>query len=741
MTRALQSVRAGAALAAALVLAAAAPHGQTRPNPQAPVDPASRFEATASAIVVDVVVRDGRGQLVTDLTAEDFDLYEDRVRQTIGSFAVANRGEGIAVRARRADAPTRLSTSRAADPAAVADDDSNSGVVALVFDRLSSESRVLAQRAALSGLPMNGQLPDRTGVFAIDLAVHQVQRFTRDAAAVRQGVQGIGGLNASQFQPRDRRIVELQEERIALVPRLANSVNATASAPGAGTTQAVGSIEVDLWQNRVESRMLELFDALEREQQGYSTTNALLSVVASLQELPGRKTIVFFSEGLAVPPAAQAAFRSVVDTANRANVTIYAIDASGLRAESVIADARRELTATGVERITQIESGTQPVGGSMLRVLERNEDVLRLDPHSSLGNLARDTGGFLVRDTNDLRSAFRRIDEDMQFHYVLTYAPGNQEFDGRFREIDVKVNRPGVRVFARRGYFAVRSLGPAPILGYEAVPLAALDRTPLPNEFPVRMAAMTFPEPGRPGLTAVVVRLQTDVLTYDVSKAGGTYGAEAAIITRFRDERGRVVHKTSQQYLLSGRIDELEAARRGEILFYRQPELLPGAYTVETVVHDAVARRSSARLSTLVVPPTRADRDRLSSVVVVGRAEPARAAERDAQHPLCVGDLLLYPRAGEPFAKGADDELLFFFTVYPDGDGEAHTSIELLQHGRVVSRAPATRLPDADQDGRVQQLQRIPIAGLAAGGYELRVTLVDPSGRALDSRTARFTIL
>ena len=261
--------------------------------------------------------------------------------------------------------------------------------------------------------------------------------------------------------------------------------------------------------------MLEMFDTLEREQQGYSTTNALLSVVASLQETPGRKTIVFFSEGLAVPPAAQAAFRSVVDTANRANVTIYTVDASGLRAESTIGDVRREMNAAGADRISQIENGSLPVNGAMLRMMERNEDMLRMDPHTGLGDLARETGGFLVRDTNNLQSAFRRIEEDMRFHYVLTYAPSNQNFDGQFREIDVKVRRPGARVFARRGYFAVRSLSPMPILGYESVPLAALDQTPLPNAFPMRAGGLSFPEAARPGLTPILVAVQTDVLSYD----------------------------------------------------------------------------------------------------------------------------------------------------------------------------------------------------------------------------------
>lgn len=723
-----------------MVVCGAGLWAQTRPNPAAPTSTQStRFETTATAIVVDVIVRDRRGNLVTDLTADDFDLYEDRVRQTIGSFSVANRGAGIALTARRKDAPTLLSTTAGTGADDVLDDDSRSGVVALVFDRLSPESRVLAQQAALSGVPMSGRLPDRTGIFAIDLEVNLVQRFTRDAATIRQGLQAIGGLNASQFQPRDRRIVDLQEQRNVLMPRLANSVAGTQASPGAGSTQAVGSIEMELWQNRVEGRMLELFDTLEREQQGYSTTNALLSVVASLQDLPGRKTIVFFSEGLAVPPAAQAAFRSVVDTANRSNVTIYSVDASGLRAESTMAEARRELTATGVERITQIENGSQPIGGSMLRVLERNEDVLRMDPHTGLGDLSRDTGGFLIRDTNDLRSAFRRIEEDMQFHYVLTYAPSNQEFDGTFREVDVKVNRPGVRVFARRGYFAVRSLGPSPILGYEAVPLSLLDRSPLPNAFPIRAAGLSFPEPARPGLSPVVVRMRTGALTYDVNWIARTYNAEAVIIARFRDDRGRVVQKTSQQYLLSGNVAELEAAKSGEILFYRQPELLPGAYTVETIVYDAIARKASARLSTMIVETPRETGTRLSSVVVVGRAETVAPNERDPNNPLLVGDLLLYPRAGEPFVAGRDEELVFFFTAYPKPGPSPTVVIELLRQGAVLSRAPGAALAAADDDGRVQQVQRIPLAALEPGAYEVRVTLED-GGTATESRSAPFTI-
>ncbi|HTV01665.1 MAG TPA: VWA domain-containing protein [Luteitalea sp.] len=716
---------------------------QTRPNPNYPGSPASspiepqRFETTSTAIVVDVVVRDAKGHPITDLPVDAFELYEDQVRQSIGSFSVANRGAGIAVSARRREGTTMVGAVPPAESGTTDDGvPADAGLTALVFDRLSPDSRTMAQRAALAAIPRNGTLPDHTAVFAIDLRVNQVQGFTRDASAVRGALQQIEGLSASQFQKRDRRIVELQERRTQMAPQLASTVQQQRQVPTQGGLLGIGSLEVELAQNRMESRMLEMFDTLEREQQGYGTTNALLSVVASLQELPGRKTIVFFSEGLAVPPAAQFAFRSVVDTANRANVTIYSVDASGLRAESSIADVRREMTAAATDRITQIETGALPVGGSMLRVLERNEDLLRMDPHTGLGDLARDTGGFLVRDTNDLRSAFQRIDEDMRFHYVLTYAPQNQVFDGKFREIDVKVAQPGARVFARRGYFAVRSLAPMPILGYESVPLAALDRTPLPNAFPIRAGGLSFPESKRPGLTSLMVAMDTTHLQYDVDRVAGTYAAEAVVVMRVRDTRGRVVFKTSQQYLLSGQLHELDAAKAGEIIFYRQPELLPGAYSVEAMAYDAKSTRSAARISTVSVPAPESTHARVSSVVVVRRSERVAAGERDAANPLYVGDLLLYPDIGVPTRKASDRELAFFFTAY--GRGRATRGrIDLLSQGRVVSSVALDAMT-FDQEGRFPQLQRIPIDGLAPGLYELRVSVSDERGG--DSKTTAFRI-
>ncbi len=171
--------------------------------------------------------------------------------------------------------------------------------------------------------------------------------------------------------------------------------------------------------------------------------------------LPGRKTLVYLSEGLPASPAMQARLTSIVSMANRGNVSVYTIDAAGLRAESTLSETRREIEEAGQERLRQTSVSRDPAE-PMTRMVERAEDLLRLDPQGGLAQLAEDTGGFLIRDTNDLSSAFRRIDEDNRFHYVLSYSPTNPEFDGKFRTIQVKVHRDGAQVFSRKGYIAVR---------------------------------------------------------------------------------------------------------------------------------------------------------------------------------------------------------------------------------------------------------------------------------------------
>jgi hypothetical protein len=372
--------------------------------------------------------------------------------------------------------------------------------------------------------------------------------------------------------------------------------------------------------------------------------------------------------------------------------------------------------------------------------LERVEDTLKLDSRTGLARLAQETGGFLVDETNDLSSAFRRIDEDNQFHYLLTYSPTTTDLDGKFRSIQVKVKRSGTQVFARKGYRAIRSAPASTSDSYETPALALLDRTPLPNAFPVHAAAFSFPDPARPGMTPVLAEVRTDALQFVVDAQRSTYEARAAIIVRVLDGDGHPVQKLSQQYVLTGEAKDVDAAKNGEILFYRDPDLGPGVYTMETIVFDGVARQGSVRVTTLNVPAVESSALRMSSLVLVSRIDQVSDAPSPGARgaaPLYVGNRLFYPNLGEPIRRSAVSELPFFFTLYGTDTVRLEGAfVQLLRNGQAVAEAPLQLAAAAGS--RIQHIGRLPLGTLPTGTYELRIRVV--AGGQETSRTAFFTL-
>jgi hypothetical protein len=489
----------------------------------------------------------------------------------------------------------------------------------------------------------------------------------------------------------------------------------------------------------MELRMLEGAEQLERDQQGFGTLNSLHAVVNAMGLVPGRKTMVLFSEGLQLPTNVVHRFQSVIGAANRANVAVYALDAAGLRAKSTQAETRDEILSYGNQRLNERNtSGAAAGGGLAMRELERNEDNLRVDPAAGLGQLSQHTGGLLFQSTNDLDGAFRRIEEDLRNHYVLTYTPSNSKFDGRYRAIQIKVTRPGVTVHARDGYFAVPpSAASVPILAYEAPALALLEVSPVPNAFPIRARGFVFPRTTDTSRVAILADVKASNLTYRTDPAKGTFSAEFVVLARLRDGNGQVVTKTSQQYTFNGPIAQIENSKRGEVLFFRQPDLPPGVYTLETIVYDMLGDQASVRLSSVEVPKADAAAVRLSSPFILRRAEKVAPNERDPDNPLYYGDVLLYPALGEPVSK-ASKQLTFAFAVYGAKGAVPEARVELVREGAAVGQAPL-KLDPAGADGRIQHVSQLPLDPLAPGSYELRITV--RSGTESITRSIPFSLV
>src|SRR6266511_2862601 len=638
------------------------------------------FGVGTAAVTLDVVVRDKKGRAVRDLKATDFEVFEDGVKQTIDSFRVFGRPleDPAPAAPRPAAAPAPGPAPAPAPPPALEPED-RPQIIAFVFDRLPATARTMAQTAALTYLENGHVEGDLVGVFSIDLALRTLQPFTRETGLIRAGLERAASQANTDFasnRQQTRSLVDAistAEQTTDAIsntsfsgPTTASSSSLGAVAGAAALTQAVSNVQV---------QMLRSFEALERDQQGFASTNSLLAIVNGLKDLPGRKTVVFFSEGLAITPNVEAQFRSVINAANRSRVSVYTMDAGGLRATSMNKETRDEMLQAMNRRLRQVESGADAGGGSMSRALERNEDLLRLNPESGLGQLAAQTEATVT-----------------------------------------------------------------PILGYEAPAIAQFDRSPRPDAFPVRMIGLAFPDAKRPGLAPVLVEVPGGAFVYapDKDKDKKMHHADLSIVVQVRDQARRVVDRLSQHYPLSASDSSLEAARRGDVLFYREADLPPGKYTLEVVAYDAVADKASVRTRPFEVPAADEHHVRLSSLMLVRRAEQVGASEQK-DGPLYYGNTLLYPNMGEPYKKSTAKALGFYFSALASKDGPApgQATVEVWRGAQAVGEV-ATPLPAPDAQGRIQTAGALPLSGFAPGSYELKVTLLD--GKSVASSSAPFTV-
>ena len=182
-------------------------------------------------------------------------------------------------------------------------------------------------------------------VYGIDIKLIPLQNFTRDAALIRKAIDKFSTLSTSQFgsTTEDLKKAGAQNNAALDLQDRASQAGAQGGAAGGDAAAAFGAAAAQTQFQQMSASMTQTFDALERDQAGYASTDALLAIVNGMRSIPGRKSIVFFSEGMALPPNVFEQFRSVIDAANRANVSIYPMDADGpARGEQRRAGARRD---------------------------------------------------------------------------------------------------------------------------------------------------------------------------------------------------------------------------------------------------------------------------------------------------------------------------------------------------------------------------------------------------------------
>ena len=679
---------------------------------------AATIKTSTNEVVVDVVVRDKKGRLIKGLTEADFTVLEDGAAQSITSLRES--AGSLAVGGGNPDpTSTKPKTADATRPVRL---------FSLVFDRLGIDSRRLARQAAYDFIKEDLAQDVYIGVFHTDQRLNVLQTYTKDRVKLKAAIDRAVGSNAMTDYANANASLQTAKDGTS---GGAGASEAAVNSAGAGVDGAGMAAES---MNRMITDMLEFAETGNREQQGRFSVFGLWAIVKEQFRLPGRKAVFFFSEGLQLPNAVLPQFQSMVSAANRANVTIYAVDARGL---SIGGD--NALGNDMMNRNLKVSQGLYrgSTGAAVTREdavqFDRAMDAIRANPQVALQELSESTGGFLIANMNDFRKPVQRVVEEMGSYYELIYRPTNMNLDGGFRVISVKL--PGnidAKIQARNGYFALPSLNGKAVSPFEVPLLNALQKKPAPREVDYRAVVTTF----RPGQAVIVFDMPMKDLAFTLNAEKTAYRSHFSFLALIKDEQGQVVDKISRDLPIDEPAARLEGFRQGRAIFTKPVNLPPGRYTLESAAADNEAGKIAARRVSVVVPPRgTAGALALSGLTLIRRVDKA-PAQPDHEDPFVVLRNRIIPTLSDKIVNKA---LSLYFVVYPHlGSTEKPVAtMEFFKDDVKLGEGPV-ELPAALADGRVPYIANIPADKFQPGLYEIRVTA--RQGAAADRQSIFVTM-
>jgi VWFA-related protein len=541
---------------------------------------------STNLIRLDVTVTDRKGKPISDLRPDEIEIFENGEKQKITALTFVAGGR-----------PDQRRTGQPQNgipvPTAALRPEQVRRTIALVVDDLSlSFESAHHTRGALKKF-VDEQMQEG------DLV-----------AIVRTGA-GIGALQ--QFTS-DKRILHAAIERVRW--------NAT----GMGAFSAIETglpPPTDVPPDQLPSAPVsegsgENLDDFRGRYFATGTLGALRYVVSGMGELPGRKSVILFSDGFrrfAAGPDTVGFLRSVVDHANRASVVFYTVDARGLVFGGLTAADSATAPTTPVMGEDDLETDALTTAA-----LERRNQIV--ESQEGLNYLARGTGGFAIKNNNDLAGGVRRILED-QSYYLVAYEPDSDTFDAaarRFNQLEIKVTRQGARARYRSGFFNVAdrraTSQPIPTLK----PVEQLERA-LVSPFGasginVRLNALFGQDPRTGPFVRSLLHINARDLKFTDEKDGIKKAVFDVLAMSFGDN-GQVIDQLAKGYTMTLTPEQYRRViSEGFVYQFAFPVKKPGPYQYRVAIRDFQGGAVGAASQFIDVPDVKKDRLTLSSIVL-----------------------------------------------------------------------------------------------------------------------------
>jgi VWFA-related protein len=670
----------------------------TLPPPPQTGNPASVLRAQSNVVRIDVEVTDGSGKAIKGLRADQFEISDDGKTQKISAFSYSDI-EKIETAGPDGAAPIVVPVDSPGPSAAdaVTDQIRDRRMLVLFFDMTSMETDdiIRAHDAAQKFLKQQISPADLVAVITFSTRLSVLANFTNDKATLEKAV--------ARLMP-------------GAASNLSNPLYAAAQ-----------NGEYDVQQDTQDA-----YTADETEFNVFNTDQKLIAIedlANVLAGIPGRKAVVEFTGGITqTGEENRAELRAATDAANRADVSIYSIDARGMFA-----------TPPGGDATTSAATGTSMFSGASVY----HQTDQREDSRDTLATLSTDTGGKAFFDLGDLSDAFPKIQQDSGGYYLLGYnLPPDVKRDGRWHPIRVKVTAPGARVRYRNGYYAPRDFQHLEKEDRDRQLADALQSENPEVDLPIAVETAVFRLGDGQVYVPISAKLSSSALDWaqkhDRHEAAFDFAAEVRAVpsgqsvAALRDTI--TVHLDDQRF---------QQVTHSNLVYQGGVVLSPGTYRLKFVARENESGKIGTFEQSLVVPPRPAAKMILSSVLLSSQLVPVeKSAEVQTQGQGTRAKLIASPleMEGEKIVPSVtrlftqqQTLYVFFQAYYPEKADKSEaldaTSLRaglvFFREGVQVNATPLLAPAEVDSKSRTASFRiSLPLAKLPSGRYTVQAVVI-----------------
>jgi VWFA-related protein len=668
------------------------------------------IQVQRNEVLVDVRVYDHKGNPVTDLKQDDFKIYEDGTLQKINSFSLENVQQLVQASEQNGKAPVinLASLPKTTPVSTLKRVVQNHRLIVLYFDlsSLQIDDLVRSLKQAQNFIQKQVTPADLVAIVTYSSDLRIVQNFTNDKAVLSKAIKGI------EIGP-------------------SSTLASNGSVGAAGGTDSFGNTIVT--QNTGDA-----FTADETEFNIFNTDEklaALESLADLLRIVPGRKSVIQFSSGITQTGVDnEAQLQETIDAANMADVSFYPIDSRGLLAMPPGGDASSASpSGTGIY--------TAGAVSSQISGLHNSRDTL--------SNIASDTGGRMFVDLNNFAPAFQEVQKENSSYYLLGYTPTDERSDGRFRRIKVTVDRHGVRLESRPGYFAPKNFRQFTQEDKEDQLQQAMNSPEPFLELPLAIESARFLESNKLYYVVVAAKIPGSEVPFRAKSA--THQTEFDFAWRATTPDGKVVAALDDTLPVKLNAATYQQVLKSNILYEGGLVLPPGKYTLKVVAREDQTGKIGTFAEPLVLPALNEQGLALSSVIVSNQLEPASAVSvfpqrrfattESAGKELQVGSRTVLPSVTRVFRT--NQEMYVYLKSYGSKEsgssgerGGQHSkgatppsfALVFFRHGVEISEAgPYPGKAEKAGTGNAIYFVRLPLEKFPPGLYQMQVNVLNPA--------------